>query len=660
MSILSYPATPKPLISAEWQEEYGDIHSSFGENPGGRTFTNSLRRFPLRTFPFPYLASNADRNTMRAFIASARRQGNRFWTFWPGSLACYDQFVGVAGPWPLTGCMVYDASAVTYTDETDDANSATANDVSVHPTAGVSDELILLFNHRFPSLVNVTIGTSGTGTYTISGWKYYKNDGTWATITVTDTDTMTNFKAAPGVYRLTLTPPTDADTVTVNNASGYALKAIFDAGTVTIAPLVTLITVNSLVFDLPGSGLAEGTTSIYINQIPKVVTGSVTQANMKISAVDGTSFVDFTAASILTGNLNKYLVVTDSVGKQIKGWIKAAGTGGTLGSELVTNGGMETGNPPTSWSATETPETFERSAVQKHSGTYSARVVESTGSYGGFCQPISKVAGRLYEASFWYYLVSGAMIGSIQNGYGNDNLSAVYPSTIGSWTEIHYTATEILTGAIGDIRFQAFPNAEFYIDDVSTKQVLTPSTTGVTIVSTFGGTTYNWTSKETGFNYNDSAGYTCQIFDSSDSLKTLNKIVDGTGTAVPTTPLAPTIGITYKVVVKCSTFSVGSCAYTFGGVTGSSLAAATTYTDYITCTSTANLTFTPTNTSRFTIVLVTVSPVKRVVTDRKSVKWGNNTFHSFGCSLVTNNENVGYEPLALGVWQKVIHEDMLP
>ena len=39
-------------------------------------------------------------------------------------------------------------------------------------------------------------------------------------------------------------------------------------------------------------------------------------------------------------------------------------------------------------------------------------------------------------------------------------------------------------------------------DEASVKQVLTPSATGVTITSTPGGTTYNWASVESGFNYN--------------------------------------------------------------------------------------------------------------------------------------------------------------
>ena len=48
-------------------------------------------------------------------------------------------------------------------------------------------------------------------------------------------------------------------------------------------------------------------------------------------------------------------------------------------------------------------------------------------------------------------------------------------------------------------------------DTASVKQVLTPSTTGVTIASTMGGSTYNWTSEDSGFKMNDSGGYTYSI-----------------------------------------------------------------------------------------------------------------------------------------------------
>lgn len=254
MSILTYPTTPKPFTESEFNREWMDVHSPiFG---GGTVYTNSLLRHDLRTWLFPYRNTRTNRNTMMSFVASARRQGNRFWCFWPEAITHYDQYVDQVGPWPLTGCMVYDASEVTYTDETDDANNATASDVSVHPAAGVNDEIIILAKRKFDT-ATFTIATPGVGDYVISGWKYSKNDGTWAALTVTDNTT--NFKAAAGARTVTFTMPTDWDTVTVNGAEGYATKAIFDGASVTTPPLVTLITVTSLTFDLPGSSCSSVT-----------------------------------------------------------------------------------------------------------------------------------------------------------------------------------------------------------------------------------------------------------------------------------------------------------------------------------------------------------------------------------------------------------------
>ena len=67
--------------------------------------------------------------------------------------------------------------------------------------------------------------------------------------------------------------------------------------------------------------------------------GSVTRANMKISAIDGTAFVDFSAADVLTNYLGGKLTITDSAGKKITGYIKAAGTGEMLSDELTHVGG---------------------------------------------------------------------------------------------------------------------------------------------------------------------------------------------------------------------------------------------------------------------------------------------------------------------------------
>ena len=57
----------------------------------------------------------------------------------------------------------------------------------------------------------------------------------------------------------------------------------------------------------------------------------------------------------------------------------------------------------------------------------------------------------------------------------------------------------------------------------------------------------------------------------------------------------------------------------------------------------------------------TMSPVNasgRIVKINKSVNFGNHIFHSLKFSMTTDDETVGFEPLSLGVFYKVIREDL--
>jgi hypothetical protein len=90
----------------------------------------------------------------------------------------------------------------------------------------------------------------------------------------------------------------------------------------------------------------------------------------------------------------------------------------------------------------------------------------------------------------------------------------------------------------------------------------------------------------------------------------LNKNADGTGTAAPSTPLAPTVGKWYCVVVTVGSLTVGTVTPTMGGFTPTSAISANgTYTYHFLATSTANLIFTPTNTSRFQVTAVSVKEI---------------------------------------------------
>lgn len=94
------------------------------------------------------------------------------------------------------------------------------------------------------------------------------------------------------------------------------------------------------------------------------------------------------------------------------------------------------------------------------------------------------------------------------------------------------------------------------------------------------------------------------------SSNTVTKNADGTGTLTPTTPLSIVGGKLYRITFDISARTVGSVTVTMGGVTCPTIQEnATTRQFLVLATSTANLTFTPTNTSRFTIDNVSVMEV---------------------------------------------------
>jgi len=109
---------------------------------------------------------------------------------------------------------------------------------------------------------------------------------------------------------------------------------------------------NSTPFQLAGNITAAGAINLYAAS-PAAFSQSVSRANIRLSRVAGTAFVDFSQPSSVTPYAGKYLVIQDSAGKKLKGWIKAAGTGETYGSEVSRDVGFDNssmwGHQDTGW-----------------------------------------------------------------------------------------------------------------------------------------------------------------------------------------------------------------------------------------------------------------------------------------------------------------------
>ena len=127
------------------------------------------------------------------------------------------------------------SSGGVFVDETTDANSAAANDWQFFPAgAGLNDYAAVGSTYQF-SGIQINVGTAGTGTYTVT-WQYW--NGTAWTALAGVVDGTTNFKTA-GTNTITYTIPTNWASNTLNAVLAYYIRAIRDAGTVTLDPLGT-------------------------------------------------------------------------------------------------------------------------------------------------------------------------------------------------------------------------------------------------------------------------------------------------------------------------------------------------------------------------------------------------------------------------------------
>jgi hypothetical protein len=244
--------------------------------------------------------------------------------------------------------------------------------------------------------------------------------------------------------------------------------------------------------------------------IPFSISGSVTQANTKLSIAAGKAFADLNATISLTSYIGGLLTIKDSGGHTLTGYISAAGTGETYGSQLLSNPGL---NTTSNLSANKATLSTVASGGQS-GGPYLE--VALTGAYGGGLQSFSVSNGMLLKSSA--YLERGTETSGMWLKLANQSwidvagTAEVLPR---SWDQYTVYATADSTSS----KFELFYNGATLgqtslFDTASVLQVLTPSTTGVTIVSAYGGSIQSWASEQTGFNRNDPNGYTYIIIGS--------------------------------------------------------------------------------------------------------------------------------------------------
>jgi hypothetical protein len=153
-----------------------------------------------------------------------------------GAVRVWNLFTGVEATvvGPPMGGYVSELTGTT-TDQTTEANQATANDMNLMPAATTTSRSY--FGHEAPfSDLEINVSTIGVGTYTVT-WEYWDGDS-WEALTVTDGTT--HFKTI-GLNSVTFTPPTDwaskDDLDDLGIEDMFWIRAEYVSGTITTNPL---------------------------------------------------------------------------------------------------------------------------------------------------------------------------------------------------------------------------------------------------------------------------------------------------------------------------------------------------------------------------------------------------------------------------------------
>lgn len=126
-------------------------------------------------------------------------------------------FLSIDGRIGVDACLVEDDSGASFVDETTDANSAAAADVTLLTPMDTDDAIFIGRNKQFSS-ISFLISTQGAGDAVEAEtiWEYSQGSDSWGTLTGVVDGTVA-FTAATGEQILTFDIPTDWATDTINS-----------------------------------------------------------------------------------------------------------------------------------------------------------------------------------------------------------------------------------------------------------------------------------------------------------------------------------------------------------------------------------------------------------------------------------------------------------
>ena len=235
----------------------------------------------------------------------------------------------------------------------------------------------------------------------------------------------------------------------------------------------------------------------------QVASGTFTQADARMSLVDGTAFfdcgVDLSAYAGLDSGSHEYLIkVYDDDGNSIQGYVGAGGGGETLGAEVVAVAADREFTSDTGWWTKGANVDINVTTAGKCH--WEAQAFNAAGIYRNDGSAVS--IGYLYTITF---TISDLSVGGLWPRLG---------SSIGQTVTTDGTYTEYMIPALnGKIYFYpSSATATLDLDDVSIKPVTDCAATGFHIISAQGGSTQNWQNVGGDFNYHDGDGYSYKVY----------------------------------------------------------------------------------------------------------------------------------------------------
>ena len=242
-----------------------------------------------------------------------------------------------------------------------------------------------------------------------------------------------------------------------------------------------------------------------------VKSGTFTQANSRMSLVDGTAFFDCgvdlsTYAGLDTGSHEYLIKVYDDDGYSIQGYVGAVGGGEAKNTTFSDDCSADnTGN----WALDDCTLNFVAA---------NGDVAHYTIDYASYSQTLrySITPGdkKLYKLSTTFRDGTTSGQAGIRYGlyisFGGNNVYLPSITTTAGWvTDSGYLISS------GQTRVETklnLPSGNIKVKDILLDEITDCAATGFHIISAQGGSTQNWTSESASFNYNDSDGYSYKIW----------------------------------------------------------------------------------------------------------------------------------------------------